>query len=289
MRNLATILACLAAGPAALAQFENDFETGPVTGESLVQVEATATVETVEPGQSFHLAYSFIIRPQWHIYWINPGSAGIPTTIEVEAPDGFEVGEIHWPRPEAIPGDEKSYGYEHAVTLFVPIKAPKHLEPGEVTFPAQIDWLVCKESCLLGNATRNVTVQTSSTNATPVDEKAKPGAEITDKRLKREFARVPESLGDVKGATVDFDGQRVTVTAPSRGFGHAQFFPVNTDGVTFGDGEIRIEGTTLTMTVDVKIRPGNTTDKKPSVAGVIGLGRKLGDPSYMFEIPLDDE
>ena len=53
----------------------------------------------VAPGGQVWIAVEEVIRPNWHTYWINPGDAGNPTTIDWTLPSGWSAGEIHWPRP----------------------------------------------------------------------------------------------------------------------------------------------------------------------------------------------
>jgi thiol:disulfide interchange protein DsbD len=86
----------------------------------------------------------------WHSYWINPGDAGMATSIEWELPAGFEAGEIQWPHPTKIDVPPlTSYGYLDEVLLPVEITPPDDIVPGSsVTLDGRADWLVCIEICL---------------------------------------------------------------------------------------------------------------------------------------------
>ena len=121
---------------------------GPAT------VELIAEVDEVVPGETFHLAMNFKLEPHWHIYWKNPGASGLPVEVEWDLPDGFTAGEIQWPAPERFEqGGLMSYGFEDAVTLIVPVRAPEELESGRsLTIKAEAFWLICKELCLPGDA-----------------------------------------------------------------------------------------------------------------------------------------
>ena len=63
----------------------------------------------------------------WHVYWRNPGDAGLPPRINWKLPDGFTAGEIMWPTPEVIVTEPLvSYGYHGDVLLPVLITPPKN-------------------------------------------------------------------------------------------------------------------------------------------------------------------
>ena len=71
------------------------------------------------------------MRPGWHVYWRNPGDAGLPPEIAWTLPPGFTAGEIAWPTPERfVVNDIGNYGYAGSVDLLVPITAdPKTVRP----------------------------------------------------------------------------------------------------------------------------------------------------------------
>jgi thiol:disulfide interchange protein DsbD len=75
------------------AAAQDPFGPGPgmVTGEDLVPVRFVADRDVVHAGETFHVAAIFDIEPKWHIYWMNPGMAGLPTEVEMKAPDGYAV------------------------------------------------------------------------------------------------------------------------------------------------------------------------------------------------------
>lgn len=108
----------------------------------------------IVPGQSFDVAIRFEQEPHWHIYWKNPGASGLPPEITWDLPEGIEAGEIEWPAPERIPlGGLVNYGYEGVVTFIVPMTASEDLEVGgSLNLKADLFWLICKEVCLPGEA-----------------------------------------------------------------------------------------------------------------------------------------
>lgn len=114
-----------------------------------------ASVSSVEPGGAFSLGVYFKIEPFWHIYWKNPGAAGLATKVRLTMPPGFAAGNLKWPQHEEFVqiGNLKGYGYKDEVLLFYEIKAPAALEPNSpVRFQAHASWLGCGGVCVPGEA-----------------------------------------------------------------------------------------------------------------------------------------
>jgi thiol:disulfide interchange protein DsbD len=121
----------------------------------MVRVELVSDVSTVVPGKDFTLAVQFALKPEWHIYWHNPGESGLATSIRFELPEGFSAGPILWPAPMRFdqPGDILGYGYSNAVMLAAKISVKSDLSGGD-TLPvrAKARWLSCKDVCIPGSA-----------------------------------------------------------------------------------------------------------------------------------------
>ena len=134
-------------------------------------VELISEYDAVVPGQSFDLAVRFDLEEHWHIYWENPGASGLSTTIDWVLPESIEAGEVQWPAPERIQlGGLVNYGYEEEAVFIVTLQAPEDLKLGsELAITADLFWLICKETCLPGEATLDLVL--------PVAFKAEPSAE----------------------------------------------------------------------------------------------------------------
>ena len=117
-----------------------------------VEVELVPEVESIAPGKPFTLAVVLRMDEGWHTYWRNAGDAGLPTTITWQLPAGFRASEPKWPVPQAMNyGGVTSYGYQGEAWLLVTITPPEDF-PETVTLSADVEWLVCKESCIPGHA-----------------------------------------------------------------------------------------------------------------------------------------
>ena len=131
----------------------------PVRNGSVV-AELVSPYASIQPGQAFWVALKLDHDAHWHTYWINPGT-GLPTTITWTLPPGFTAGPIVWPTPHKVEdtkGNITGNGYEATAFLFVQITPPADLAPGTtVTLQAAAEWLMCKDSCMPGDATVTLT------------------------------------------------------------------------------------------------------------------------------------
>ncbi|UCG87027.1 MAG: thioredoxin family protein [Gemmatimonadota bacterium] len=114
------------------------------------EAQLVAEVRAIAPGEPFTAALRLVMDEGWHSYWVNPGDAGTPASIEWSLPRGFEVGPIQWPYPERIEVPPlMSYGYFNEVLLLVEITPPADLALDmPVALEAGAYWLVCSDICL---------------------------------------------------------------------------------------------------------------------------------------------
>ncbi|HXL73337.1 MAG TPA: protein-disulfide reductase DsbD domain-containing protein, partial [bacterium] len=119
-----------------------------------VKVELLSETVDLNPGKPVTLGIHFTLDKGWHIYWKNPGDAGLATSVSWELPAGFKAGKILWPTPQVLPFPSVTdFGYENETLLMVPITVPKNLKPGDLLkFSAKVQWLVCNQICIPGEA-----------------------------------------------------------------------------------------------------------------------------------------
>lgn len=133
---------------AASAPASDDF------GEGRARARLVADGRAAEAGSTSLLGVRFDIEPGWHIYWRNPGGAGLATEVVWELPEGLAAGPLQWPLPvhftqsEGIPG----YGYEDAVVLASELLVPAGFDASSAVVRAAVSWLACKDVCVLGGA-----------------------------------------------------------------------------------------------------------------------------------------
>ncbi len=134
-----------------------------VTNASTVKVELVADTTAVEPGKTFRIGALFTLEEGWHIYYKQPGDTGFPTDVKLTLPEGYTVVAVEWEKPKRF--DENgftTYGYTGKTTISIVVKAPDNIPPGtNVKIDAQVQYLVCKDSCVPGNADVSITLPVS--------------------------------------------------------------------------------------------------------------------------------
>jgi DsbC/DsbD-like thiol-disulfide interchange protein len=226
----------------------------PEEGAGIVTMELLADRTAVADGEKVTLGVRFKIKPEWHIYWVNPGESGFETKVEWSGM-GLDSGQSTiYPAPIKFvsPGPLTSYGYADEVLLMneVAVKLPQP-PPGEVRVSVKAKWLMCADRCIPGKGDAALTL--------PVGKSAPANAELFAKYR----ALLPQSVGgpDVKIGTTKKDkgfATEITVTPPdgmtiaagdsakARG---AYFFPLKVGGVELGvpvippsDGKVMVDG-----------------------------------------------
>jgi thiol:disulfide interchange protein DsbD len=184
-----------------LAARASDPISAPAQGASATVSQPHVTAElipettSVQPGQPFDVILHLHSDPDWHTYWINPGDAGLATSIAWTLPPGFTAGPIQWPTPEKhTMGPEIIYGYAGDVYLLTTITPPKSDLPRHFDVKANAQWLVCQEECIPGKADLTLTLDSGLMNLRlPVENK-----DFFDQALER--LPVPNTRWDVKAA-----------------------------------------------------------------------------------------
>ncbi|BBM83743.1 protein-disulfide reductase DsbD family protein [Candidatus Uabimicrobium amorphum] len=111
-----------------------------------VDAELVSEQQTIEPGKSFWVSVTFKIDDHWHTYWKNPGSSGLPTTIDWKLPKGVTASDIYWATPMWINASGLvSLAYEHEVAHLVKISVDKSFSAKTLELNANVDWLVCTD------------------------------------------------------------------------------------------------------------------------------------------------
>jgi thiol:disulfide interchange protein DsbD len=221
MRRIAILIACLfVACAAALPARAVDV---PAAGD-LVSARLVGDSGSVAPDTVLWTDIHLDIKPGWHVYWRNPGDAGIATAIDWRLPPGFSAGSIEWPVPEwFVVGDLANYGYGKSVDLLVPIKTPQ--SPGRTTpLAAHVSWLVCAEICIPGET--NLTLNLPSGTGA-----ADPGSAALFAAAR---AKLPRLAPFVVGFTPDAHGYRLQIpeiAASGLSHAHAVFFPYNGNAI----------------------------------------------------------
>ncbi len=128
-----------------------------------VAVELVPEVSSVAPGSRMTIALKVMMDADWHTYWKNPG-LGKETKIKWTLPEGVSADEIQWPTPHKYSTDGLvNYGYSDEVWLLTDINVPKDFKGNSVKLDAKVSWLMCKDSCIPGNADVSVNIPVAKT------------------------------------------------------------------------------------------------------------------------------
>ncbi|MEM8874067.1 MAG: protein-disulfide reductase DsbD domain-containing protein [Planctomycetota bacterium] len=126
------------------------------------EVTLVADADAFVAGEPMIVGLRFELRPTWHVYWKNPGDAGLPPRVEWHLPEGFTAGELQFPVPKTFESaGSLGYGYSNAVTFLATITPPSELPDDPVTIGATVKYLVCDPNvCLPEQAEATATLRT---------------------------------------------------------------------------------------------------------------------------------
>lgn len=191
---------------------------------------------------SILLGIKFTIEPGWYLYWKNPGDAGLPIAVQWELPAGYSIGELLHPVPvKMVDHDIVAYGYKNELVLIAKLSAGTERRTAG-TVKAALDWLVCKESCIRGKATIELSLSTPPSGQTIVAR--------YEQRLPRPLN---ESGLTIKSAQLlSREGKReIVVEFSGRNASHvADFYPETIEEAAIDFKSIKAENGRMTLTVE---------------------------------------
>ena len=125
----------------------------------------TLEAESRTPAPGKRLAMALVVKPDkgWHIYWKNPGEAGLPPQAVWMLPPGFITGELQHPVPSELIVDGLSSNiHQGRVTLLTDVSVPDALPDGTV-IPIRLDLklAICsKGQCIPEQVKLNLSLST---------------------------------------------------------------------------------------------------------------------------------
>jgi thiol:disulfide interchange protein DsbD len=255
-------------------------------------VELVSAATSVQPGTVTRVGLKFVIDEHWHVYWENPGDAGTPVSVtEWILPEGWSAGPILWPAPSTYPmGPLAGFGYEGALVLPVDLAVPADAPEGTVEIRAQVDWLVCHEECIQGDAelVLELTVARAPASASPHKELFEAAA-----------AAAPKPLPTGTRASARLEGKVVVLTLE----GTAAWSPASTTPVVYAltDGEgsheqqvvepsgkqevSRVAATTMVRMPLPKRRRG----APERLRGMLVVNGAEGRPAFALDVPIESD
>jgi len=163
------------------------------------------------------LALDFRLAPGWHIYWSNPGDAGLAPQISLDPP--ASAGPFIYPPPELlIDGSVAAYALSGYVLL--PFTATR---VGD-SIHANAFWLACRDVCVPEHARFTLALRGGPspeaslfTNmpvvASPFAASIAPGGQLTIAGLNRRQVSAARFFPDADGAIINNAPQRVSFSS----------------------------------------------------------------------------
>jgi thiol:disulfide interchange protein DsbD len=195
---------------------------------------------------TIHLALQFNLAPGWHIYWQNPGDAGLPPQITLA---GGTAGPFTYPAPTLLMQDPIA-AYVLSGDILLPFTATHITGP---IIQADATWLVCSDICVPEHAHFTLPLT------------AGPSAQAAL------FATAPGIIPSPFPATITPDGTLVLTGPTSATIASAHFFPL-TNGALTNRLPQPLTFTQTGLALKLPINP-NFTNKTP-LPGVLELTDK---------------
>jgi len=118
-------------------------ESAPVTTTHTTAALITEA-DSFRPGRAIRAGLRLKMQPGWHTYWLNPGDAGAPPTLDIS---GAETGFIEYKVPtRSVDAGFTSFVYTGEVLLPAKVMPPASTGPWHLQ--AHATWLVCQQVCV---------------------------------------------------------------------------------------------------------------------------------------------
>ncbi len=199
-------------------------EAGPVprarARDGAVAVELLTAEKAAVPGRILTLGWRFRIDAGWHLYWHGVSDTGVPPSVALTLPAGWEAGPLRWPAPSrhVSPGDILDHVYVGEVVLLQTVRVAADAPlGGRAEIRARLDWLACSENCAPGSAELVLSL--------PVERHAGPTPDAD--AITRVFQGLPQPLPEGL-ATVALSGAELSVAVP--GAERLEFYPLDSGG-----------------------------------------------------------
>lgn len=226
--------------------------------------------DAARPGESFPAGLKLELKDGWHVYWRNPGDAGLPVRLEWRLPPGWCAAPPEWPAPVRLESQMLiNFGYDRNVILPLTLTVPPGARLGtRARLRARAEWLECRETCIPGAAELALSVDV---------EKTSRGHSAAAAALEASLALIPRPDA---GAAVEAtrDGNKALLRFKGR---HplAEFFPAEPGILENARGPVSVSP----LGTEIALRPAPGAALPPRVEGVLV---RPGVPPAQVSVPL---
>lgn len=241
-------ISCLAAGflavpaPVVGPSPPQDSSLSPLKAARLVVIEAGG------PGPA-RVGLYVELEPGWHLYWANPGDAGLAPNVRWVLPEGAAAGPLRHPVPDkAVQEGIVSFEHGSPVLVLCEIAPPASGWPaGPWKAAAVLEWMACRDTCVTGETEVEAVVPGLGSSSARSGSLAE-GRSVYE-RFAPLFPRPLAGSGLVAGAArAEWTGAAWRVEIPLEGAGRAAAsdffvyplddFVIDNAGVTCREGKI---------------------------------------------------
>lgn len=189
-----------------------------------VQARLTTERSALLPGRLNLIGVVLDIEPGWHVYADARNDTGMGTTVAVVLPQGFEAREAMFPAPHRhlSAGHLLDHVYEGTLVAFVPVQVPMEAAGETVRITGSAQWLVCREICVLGEATDLTLEVRVARSAAELSDSPDTALFLATKR------RLPRPLMTALGSIdvqLEREGSTLRLVASSPGATRLAFYP----------------------------------------------------------------
>lgn len=117
-------------------------------GDELIDIKIISEYRNLNYGNN-KIGVLIAIKKDWHIYWKNPGDAGLPTEIIWKIPENIQISKPKMPTPKKFSfSDMASYGFDNETMFIYDLFIPKDYAKNDLNLEIDLNGLICKEKCL---------------------------------------------------------------------------------------------------------------------------------------------
>lgn len=239
----------------------------PTSPDSPLKSVRLVVLKVGNPGPAT-LGVHVELEPGWHLYWTNPGDAGLAPSVRWTLPEGFTAGPLRHPVPrKTVESGVVSLEHVGPVLLLCEIAPPPAGFPaGPSKVSAVLEWMACSDVCVTG--------ETAVEAAFPPDAAALARSRTLLERFAPRFPRPLAASGLTTGvAQASWTGSAWLVEVPLSGPQAAEtadFFVFPTDDFVIDNAGVVCRDGKIVVPLVPSRGPGSPPP--PSVAGILIVG-----------------